>query len=87
MWFRLKVGVFIDGLVPLLTYCVLCDLTSSKTIINREKVLALLVKGRRTNRVLIKNFKQKLRNVCQCVIPIRNVEEEEAARVSGMRIN
>jgi len=79
--FRVKLGNFCEALIPLLTYYVLCDLTSKKTFISHEKVNDLLRKGRKTKRVCFKNFKEKLGKVCQCV-NIKSKEDADEIRVS-----
>jgi len=73
------VGMFIEGLVPLMAYTVLCSTTSDQKLLNQDAVVSLLMSGRHTKRILFKNFKQATGTPFQCLVKSDN--DDQIARV------
>jgi len=75
------VGMFIEALVPLMAYAVLCSNTRDQKLLNKNGVIALLMSARNSKRVMFKNLKQATGKVFRCLVKSDN--DDEIARVSG----
>jgi len=73
--------MFIDGLIPLLTYAVLCDTTKEQKLLERKELVSLLLASRNTRRIVFKNFRGAAERVLRCFV--NNNSHEKEARVSA----
>jgi len=74
------VGIFVEGLIPLMAYAVLCSTTRDHNLLEKDQVISLLLSGRNTRRVIFKNCRQAAGKVFRCFI--KNNDDESIARVS-----